>query len=607
MADMPMFYRPMQIVHDCGMLSRRTGDVRDGLRALQAQGIGGIVTNMPFENYMQDPAEWTRLRECLRACRELGMRVWLYDEKGYPSGYAGGQVLARRPELEARALYFDASTDRLADDRSYEGTHNCNNYYLRARTANLLEADAADEFVRATHERYATELGPDFSTVEAFFTDEPALNTLPMPEIAAARSIPVLDPFDPARKPLPGVPWSAKLAGRFAGRDLRGLFVDQSDSSALRREFYAQVGDSLAEDWFGRLQAWCRSHGVHSSGHLLWEEATIHHVALYGNFLRCLMRLDIPGIDVLRGTPAEGFRHGRRAAALAMSAALLNGTRRIFSESGDFIEQMNEKRVASQAEAAATLAWQAALGVTDFAHYFSFGRCDELSGTSAEEFMPPEQPRLTRSPAEYLAINTAISELLDQVAPAELEADVFLYYPIELLQAAYYPVLQPWDEHARPAELVRIADAFDAALSGLLDAGVIPCLLDARMLSEIRRAPRTDGSGESIPRYEVMRARASAVVLPAGCAPPADGRGAACGDCEEMSAELPARLRERGQSRILKDNPDVCAGVMRRRNRVLLILVNVTDRPQRCCVASHAGRLDRRLEAYQTVVEDVGP
>ena len=597
--------RPMQIIHDCGMLSRHTGDMRDGLRALQAQGIGGIVTNVPFENYMQDPAEWRRLRECLRACRELGMRVWLYDEKGYPSGYAGGQVLAGRPELEARALYYGASTGRLTEDRSYEGTHSCNNYYMRARTANLLEPEAADEFIRVTHERYAAELGDDVGIVEAFFTDEPALNTLYMPEIPAARDIPVLDPLDPARKLLPGVPWSAKLASRFAGRDLRGLFVDRPDSGALRRQFYGAVGDDLARDWLGRLQAWSASHGVLSSGHLLWEEQAAYHVPLYGNFLRCLMRLDIPGIDVLHGTPAEGYRHGRRAAALATSAALLNGTRRVFSESGDFIEQMNEKRVAAPAEAAATLAWQAALGVTDFAHYFSFGQCPQLSGSSAEEFMPPEQPRLTRTPAEYLATNTAIGELLDRLAPAGLEADVFLYYPIELLQGAYYPVVRPWEQGARPGELVRIAQAFDSAVGGLLDAGIIPCLVDGRMLREIREIPPTGGSAKGMPRYEVMRAKARAVVIPAGCQPPADCRAASCWGCDEMSPELPAQLLSRQETRILKDNPDVCAGVMRRDGRVLLILVNLTDRSQSCSVQSQAGRMERRLEAYQTVVEEI--
>jgi hypothetical protein len=32
------------------------------------------------------------------------MTLWLYDERGYPSGNAGGQVLKDHPEWEARGL-----------------------------------------------------------------------------------------------------------------------------------------------------------------------------------------------------------------------------------------------------------------------------------------------------------------------------------------------------------------------------------------------------------------------------------------------------------------------------------------------------------------------
>ena len=155
-------------------VGRAAGGVRTGLQALQAQGIGGVVCNMPFDNYMQDAGTWKQFREFIRTCRALGLRVWLYDEKGYPSGFAGGQVLARRPDLEAIGLYRDETTGQIAAAVSYEGTHNCNNYFARARTSNLLEAEAADEFIRVTHERYAAELGSDLAIVEAFFTGWPS-------------------------------------------------------------------------------------------------------------------------------------------------------------------------------------------------------------------------------------------------------------------------------------------------------------------------------------------------------------------------------------------------------------------------------------------------
>ena len=159
LTGVPANHRPLQIVHDFRILGRQTGDVRAGLTALLAQGIGGVVVNMPFDRYMQDAEIWEQFREFLRCCRALEMRVWLYDEKGYPSGYAGGQVLAQCPELEAVGLYYDAATGTISEARSYEGTHNCNNYFAEARTSNLLEPEAIVEFIQVTHERYAASWG----------------------------------------------------------------------------------------------------------------------------------------------------------------------------------------------------------------------------------------------------------------------------------------------------------------------------------------------------------------------------------------------------------------------------------------------------------------
>ena len=590
-----MNHRPMQIIHDFRILGKQTGDVGTGLRALQAQGIGGVVTNMPFDDYMQDEGTWKAFREFLNVCRALGMRVWLYDEKGYPSGFAGGQVLARRPELEAVGLYRD-ETGRITEAPSYEGTHNCNNYFARARTPNLLEPEAVREFVRLTHERYATELGTDLAIVEAFFTDEPALNVMYFPPIPAAKDVPVMDPPDPHRRLLPGVPWSETLAAQYERRDLTGLFCDQAGASALRRDFYGRVGEQLAANYFGQIQTWCRAHRILSSGHMLWEEDPEIHVPLYGNFLRCLLRLDIPGIDVLSASPLSGYRYGRRAAVLAASAAMLNGTRRIFTESSDFEEQWNEKRMVTVGEATASLGWQAALGVTDFTFYFSYGLCPELSDRTFA-CLPEDQRKLARTPADYLAINNAINGWMEILGSASLAADVFLYYPIEPLQAAYYPVLRPWEAGSQSPELLRIAGAFTSALAGLLDAGIIPCLVDGAMLREIRRSTGT-GAG-----YAVRKASANAIVCPAGCEPPQDCLPAEGCDIVPMTAELPRRLFEQGRARILNDNPEVCAGVMQDGARPLIILVNLTNREQSCRIRSKDGERQVKLAAYAVSLE----
>lgn len=49
--------------------------------------------------------EWFELieRTCRRA-KELGLKIWLYDEDPFPSGNAGGRLVMERPELVARGL-----------------------------------------------------------------------------------------------------------------------------------------------------------------------------------------------------------------------------------------------------------------------------------------------------------------------------------------------------------------------------------------------------------------------------------------------------------------------------------------------------------------------
>lgn len=52
------------------------------------RGLGGLVTNVPFKDYMKSPAGWQKLTEAVDLCEKLGAIVWIYDEQGYPSGGA---------------------------------------------------------------------------------------------------------------------------------------------------------------------------------------------------------------------------------------------------------------------------------------------------------------------------------------------------------------------------------------------------------------------------------------------------------------------------------------------------------------------------------------
>jgi len=104
-------YRPLKITHgggydannpDFGVKCRQIENHIDKLIRL---GYGGIVTNVQFtKGYIEDETALKLLKHEVEYCKKTNMRVWLYDEKGYPSGTAGGLTLRDNPDFEAKGL-----------------------------------------------------------------------------------------------------------------------------------------------------------------------------------------------------------------------------------------------------------------------------------------------------------------------------------------------------------------------------------------------------------------------------------------------------------------------------------------------------------------------
>ncbi|MBN1590286.1 MAG: hypothetical protein JW888_12295, partial [Pirellulales bacterium] len=320
--------RPLQIVHGIdparamaeGMDQVTHGDRTQktepqGMDFYKDRGLGGVVCNVAFDDYLQSEKNWKTLIAAVEQCQRLGLIVWLYDEKGYPSGAADKLVLAENPAYEATNLVWDESREEPLFLRpGFEYAHASNNYHACRRYPNLIDDRATSCFIEKTHEAYWKRLEPHFGrTIEAMFTDEPslmAINIGSLPKRVRKR-VPVVDPVDPSVKPLPAVPWTYDLAERYQaryGEDLmprrRSLFVgDSAEDREIRRRYWALVADLLAERYFGAIGRWCADHGIASSGHSLWEERPLHHVPLEGNGLKMLAQMDIPGLDILSSNP----------------------------------------------------------------------------------------------------------------------------------------------------------------------------------------------------------------------------------------------------------------------------------------------------------------
>ena len=228
--------RPLKIVHsyynDEGLsLDEKKAKVTEMIEKLAELDFGGVVTNVrwnyntdPFikeargtNHYTKDTDEWEVFEFALSEVDRLGLRAWIYDEHGYPSGGAGGMTIAADPEYECRAiaeipnilqpgesltvtlphghkcfiygasypcdddgqptdftpveeflddkcnpneLTFKNSSDTpvlaiaFADKYLYEGTHALHNTYESRRYIDVMNRDAVREFIRNTYEVY---------------------------------------------------------------------------------------------------------------------------------------------------------------------------------------------------------------------------------------------------------------------------------------------------------------------------------------------------------------------------------------------------------------------------------------------------------------------
>ncbi len=623
----PLEDRPLQIVH--GIDPKRFRPIAPGIAPTPASpkgmryyrdlGLGGIVANVDFDRYMRSEEHWKTLIRGVESCRKLGMTVWLYDEEGYPSGAAGGLVLAENPQFEATELAFDRGRDDPFLVRpAYEHTHASNNFYAARRYANLIDDRAVRCFIEKTHNAYWQRLEPYFgNTIRATFTDEPsliAINIGQLPE-RVRKKVRVVDPVDESIKPLPRVPWCYDLAEQYRkryGEDLmprrRSLFEGGSkEDRRVRRQFWALIADLMAGRYFGALENWCRAHHIASSGHSLWEERILHHVALEGNGLKCLGRMDIPGMDLLNSDPAAVTQSGWLTAGMPGSAAMLEGRRRVMTEVSDFSQKLGGQGPVGLAPMRATAAWQAAWGVTEFTLYYGIA---------------------DRPPGQHRAYCDFVGRLNAILRPADRRNEVLLYYPIHDLWEEYLPVAEPLSLSSQSSRAQRLVGSF-MRLGQMLERSQIPfTLIDHEYLAA---AKVSDGG-----TLEIGGQSYRALILPEQVELPPEAATVSANFSRQGGKVLVdgaggAKLDRAGLVRALQPavriapaNEQIALGRFQRRGRMILLVVNVgkspyqgrlaTGRPGtwqamdpgdgsvRATPSDAAGQVSLALEARQTLI-----
>lgn len=410
--------------------------------------------------------EWfDRVGITLAEAKRLGMKVWIYDENNWPSGYADGGVIRANAAYSAKCLSREKIYPVIGKDIQVKEIENkrivsviavhkneeffditdyehatCQKWhsetlqwevhvyreeeclltptYSDTLYVDLLNPDVTDCFIKLTHCEYKKRFGEYFgNTIKGFFVDEPGfyqnyfwhsknINTVAW---------------------TPGFPkWFLSRYGYDIMPYICMLWEDMGDlTRKIRHDYYEAISIMYRENFFRRIYDFCEENGLQLIGHSPREEFMHETVTMMGHFFRTMDCLHIPGIDRI---DREKVRVTER---LGASAAHLYGKNRCCSETyGCFGWSLTPQEMKREAD------WQYVQGINMMIPHAFF--------SSVEGF------RLTESPPSlfdqniywphfklYADYMRRLSYVLSVGRPL---MDALLYFPMTSVWEKYLPI-----------------------------------------------------------------------------------------------------------------------------------------------------------------------
>ncbi len=335
--------------------------IKEEILAIKNSGIREFCAeSRPYEKFCQDEW-WDDFGYILKTAKELDMRVWLLDDKAFPTGYANGYLekeenahLRKRliREFQIEAIGPTKNAKLYIDGRVYEGEKVLNVIAYRHRddcegldyttainltdaycdqtvywdipkgvwrvcvtveTApydykdsrffyyiDMLSAESCHAMIDAVYQPHYDRFSEYFgNTFAGFFSDEPGFLNVLYTYYNKLGSM-----FSP-------YPWNDKLIpliAKSAGIDeskvvlyLPALWEDLGEITSLIRMHYMDVITKLyCENFSYMLGNWSREHNVMYIGHVI-EDMGAHTRMGYGSghYFRALDGQDMAGIDIV--------------------------------------------------------------------------------------------------------------------------------------------------------------------------------------------------------------------------------------------------------------------------------------------------------------------
>lgn len=278
-------------------------EIRQQLDLIKGSGCRGVIIHSRKGNRIPYLSErWFELvrHACVHALKS-GLKIWIYDEDGYPSGNAGGKVLEGHPVLSQKSLVcrygktdpeqpslaaYDASSFHRLDESKVPANTPALLFCLKELPSHIdtLNPEAAGRFISITHEQYYQKLPEFFGTViEAFYTDDVSfLSCLTEGYVFS----PVLENA-----------WQQRFGQSIF--DILPLLAEEfPGSKEVRLRYFRLAQELFLENFVLPQRQWCNAHGVCYIGHLCYDEGPQgNSISSFGSAMPFMKCQDIPSID----------------------------------------------------------------------------------------------------------------------------------------------------------------------------------------------------------------------------------------------------------------------------------------------------------------------
>ena len=301
--------------------------------------------NMPFA-YLS-PQYFTFFRQLVEAAKRRNMRVWIVDDAGYPSGFAGGKFSTDKPDLRMQALevaenvpvaggetiHRDLPPDTVSaaavnedgsavpiplhgqtlDWTAPKGSwtvlvvdHEFRTSPTRSDTnprrvkdteqslEDYMNPAATAQYLSWTHDQYKQAVGDEFGKVILGFRgDEPdySIAGLPWTPDFFARFL-ELKGYDVQ-------PYTALFAETPSRRNPGTAIHLTPEQLRVKGDYYDVFSKMIAAGFFAPQGQWCAANGLEYQVHLNHEEMEMALTHSEGSFFRDMRWVGVPGIDAI--------------------------------------------------------------------------------------------------------------------------------------------------------------------------------------------------------------------------------------------------------------------------------------------------------------------